>query len=210
MKSSFITAALCVAFGLAGSAQAGVITAADSTYGNFDFKTGTRALNVTSHGAVTDVNLTIDFSKCDDPPIGPNGTSCIGIGRAFPGEMSFRLISPDGRTVNLVPFGTYTSGAGRFTVTYDDEALAAAGPALRSGSFRPANALSAFDGMDMFGTWQLWLSDMGPGDPLEYFGSRLEISGDIAAAVPEPATAAILGLGLVGLFAARRGQALRA
>jgi hypothetical protein len=88
-------------------------------------------------------------------------------------------------------------------VTYDDEALAAAGPALQNGSFRPVNALSAFDGRDMFGTWLLSMTDSGAGDPLEYFGSRLEISGNVAAAVPEPATAGIVGLGLVGLFAAR-------
>jgi hypothetical protein len=203
MKYSFITALLCLAFGLAGTAQAGVI-ATDSTYGNFDFKTGTRAFDITSHGTVTDVNILIDFSKCDDPPIGPSGTKCIGIGRAFPNEMAFRLTGPDGSTVDLVSFGTYTSGSGRVTVTYDDEALAAAGTALRSGTYRPVGALSAFDGMDMFGTWLLSMTDAGPGDPLEYFGSRLEISGDVAAAVPEPATVGIMGIGLAGLFAARR------
>jgi hypothetical protein len=206
MKSSFITAALCLAFGLAGAAQAGVI-ATDSTYGNFDFKTGTRALSVTSHGAITDVDITIDFSKCDDPPIGPSGTKCIGIGRAFPNEMAFRLTGPDGRTVDLVSFGTYTSGSGRVTVTYDDEALATAGTALRSGTYRPVSALSAFDGMDMFGTWLLSMTDAGPGDPLEYFGSRLEISGNVAAAVPEPATLGMMGIGLVGLVAVRRKRA---
>lgn len=204
MRSSFIVAALCAVFGLAGGAQAGVITSADSTYGNFDFKTGTRTLNIGSHGTINDVNLTIDFSKCDDPPIGPSGTKCIGIGRAFPNEMAFRLTGPDGRTVELVSFGTYTSGSGRVTVTYDDEALAPAGTALRSGTYRPVNALSAFDGMDMFGTWLLSMTDAGPGDPLEYFGSRLEISGDVVAAVPEPATVGIMGIGLAGLFAARR------
>lgn len=204
MRFSFIVAALCVAFGLAGGAQASVITAADSTYGNFDFKTGTRTLNIGSHGTINDVNLTIDFSKCDDPPIGPQGTKCIGIGRAFPNEMAFRLTGPDGRTVELVSFGTYTSGSGRVTVTYDDEALAPAGTALRSGTYRPVNALSAFDGLDMFGTWVLSMTDAGPGDPLEYFGSRLEISGDVVAAVPEPATVGMMGLGLAGLFAARR------
>jgi hypothetical protein len=207
MKPNWIRAALLAVLSLACAlAQAGVI-ASDSTYGVFDRSAGSRVFNVTGHGMVNDVNITIDFSKCDDPPIGPNGNRCIGTGSGFPGEIEFRLMGSDGRTVvNLVNEGTYTSGAGRFTVTFDDEAGAGVGGRLASGSYRPVGALAAFDGMDMFGSWSLLIRDARGGDPLEYFSSTLEIG---EAPVPEPANPGILGIGMLGMWAARRRVARR-
>jgi hypothetical protein len=198
-------AVLCAALAMAGAAQAGVV-ATNSQYGDFDGMVGSRSLVIGSHGTVTDVNLAIDFSKCDDPPIGPGGTRCIGIGDAFPDEIGIYLTGPNGQKITLVPTGTYQAGSGRVTVTFDDEAASGVGPTLKSGTFRPVDALSAFDGSDWFGSWLLQMEDNGYGDPLEYFGSRLEISGSITppASVPEPGSAAIVALGLAGLLRARR------
>jgi len=201
-----IAAAILTSVACAGASAA--VVATNTTYGDIDGTAATRALNVTSRGTITDLNITVEFSKCDDPPIGPNGTRCQGIGNPFEQEFRLALIGPDGRQVDLVaPFVTYDGsgrGAGRVSVSFDDEAASAAGPRIQAGSFRPAQALSAFDGMDTFGSWTLYLQDFFPGDPLEFYSAQLDISFD-PAPVPEPATLAMLGLGL-GLIGMRRAR----
>lgn len=202
-------AALACSFLIAASANAGVV-ATNTNYGNLDGRESTRALDVPTRGKISDLNIIIDFAKCDDPPIGPNGSACIGSGSPFENEFSMRLISPDGTTVDLIrAFNTYRAGAsgsgvGRVSVGFDDEAANAAGPRIGAGSFRPAGALSAFDGMDAFGSWTLYMRDFSSGDPLEFFSAQLEMTVDAPAPMPEPASLAMLGLGLLALRATRR------
>ncbi|QNA89923.1 hypothetical protein G4G28_18065 [Massilia sp. Dwa41.01b] len=89
------------------SASATVI-GTNSRYALVDGSEATRQLRVNARGIISDLNIYLEFSKCDDPPIGADGSRCIGRGIPYEDEFSFALIAPDGRRVDLVrAYGTY-------------------------------------------------------------------------------------------------------
>jgi MYXO-CTERM domain-containing protein len=75
---------------------------------------------------------------------------------------------------------------------------------VMAGSFRPIQALAGLGGRDMFGDWKLLVGDAGYGDPLQYFGARLEVASSGPVEVAEPGMVAVVGVGLLGLGAALR------
>jgi hypothetical protein len=191
-------------------AQAGVI-ATDATPGWFDGDDGARLLHIGEHGIIGDIAISIDFAKCNDPGVGMDG-QCIDNTDSFDNEIFFRLISPTGTTVSLVEPWTYAGfsvGAGRVTVRFDDAAAWEVGSPqfnngnVSAGSFRPVEALKLLKGSDMFGDWKLVVGDAGYGDPLQYFGTRLEVVSD-GAVVSEPGMVAVMGMGLLMLGASLR------
>ena len=210
---------------LAGSIVAGALTAlpahaaiitsySNTTYGVFDGDTGSRSVTVTAGdvapgaGTLFDVNITVEFSKCGGANIGPSGSACLDGSFSFNNEIVFQLTSPGGAIINLVEEDTFSGqepGAGRLSITFDDEATdPAGGSAIVAGSFNPVQALSAFDAESAIGEWTLTLGDTVPEDPLEFFSFVLTLTTD----VPEPITLSLFGAGLAGMALVRRRRSL--
>lgn len=212
MKTKVLNTVVAGVLVAAGAQAQATVVSTNSVGGIFDGSSGTRTLSVTTHGTIQDLNLTIDFAKCDnngaDGPLLDANNRCIGRGNAFDSEIVFSLTGPNGQPVSLVQQGTFsngnTPGLGRIQLTFDDEAATAAGGKMRAGSYAPVQPLSVFDGLDMFGTWTLFVQDTRRGDPLQYFGAALDITSATVEQVPEPGTVAIVGLGLIGMGALRR------
>jgi len=158
-------------------------------------------------GIIEDVNITIDFSKLSDnvPPFPP---------QPWYSEIGFALKSPNGTIVELIPIGTFldpfdvpfifdnTPGFDGI-VTLDDAAAAAVNNGTiagrpNAGTFRPINALSAFNGENALGTWELWIEDSISVNPLLFNSMTLSIQ--TAAIVPEPGSWVLGGLSLVSLM----------
>jgi len=207
-------AAVCATAFLSAGANAALIEMMNSTGGAADASFIDRSVTFTTGGTITDINLSVDWSKCGDRYI--SNTFMCNDRRAdfaFPGEAWMTLFSPTGVSVALFPsqFFTGPSGAADVTMLFDDEATASLPRTIGEGTFRPVNALSAFDGLDLLGTWTLRIGDTTGFDPILFRAFTLSATiADPAAeptsAVPEPGSLALLGLGLAGLGALRRKQ----
>ena len=131
----------------------------NQTAGTVSNGTITRTITInptdfSSSTVISDVNITIRFghrhtATCSETPSG------------FYNDVAYRLEGPDGTIVNLINANSYGFGdnASYVTVEFDDSAGAGVGPQPRSGRFRPAGSLSAFNGRSPFGTWTLHIID---------------------------------------------------
>ena len=187
-----------------GAGAHATVIATNATYGVFDGSSGIRTLSVGTHGIVEDLDLLITFAKCDDPAIGPDGRTCIGRSNSFDREIAFTLTGPDGTSVRIVDFFTYTGqvpGTGRVTIRFDDQAERVVGGSVTAGTFRPIGSLSAFNEQDMFGVYTLALADASSEDPLEFFSASLDVTW---REVPEPGTVVLLGMGWLAMAMGRQ------
>ncbi|HTK76938.1 MAG TPA: S8 family serine peptidase [Gemmataceae bacterium] len=112
-----------------------------------DLTTVTSQITVTQDVAITDLNVLVNLTH------------------TYVSDLTIDLRGPDGTTVRLFD---RRGGAGDnlTNTTFDDEASAtlAAGAAPFSGSFRPAQVLSAFDGKSTRGVWELRITDNAAAD----------------------------------------------
>jgi hypothetical protein len=177
-------------------AEAQTVTRSNSTDGFADANEITRdvtfpSTDFASGAPVSDVIVTLDFAKIDDSfgegTCGPPPTS--GGGEANR-ELYYKLTSPQGTTIDLISAGTYTADfgfGGEVVVTLSDAAATAVGGGVpTSGTFRPSQPLSTFDGEDPGGTWTLTIGDTRLEDANCFYNV------DIAVTAESPTTIADL------------------
>src|SRR5215211_406831 len=106
------------------------------------------------------------------------------ITHTYDGDLTLRLISPDGRSVTLVS-GKGDNGDDFADTVFDDSATAritSTTAAPFTGSFKPAEPLSGLDGAPLSGSWTLKVVDGASGD----FGALDAWGLDVAPAACAP------------------------
>ena len=187
LKSVSLAALAALTLGLTGPARAGVVMSTNVPVAICDLCTVSSTLTVNSHITITDLNGLIS-----------------NLTHTWDGDLFIQLQSPVGTTVTLSNRHG-GSGDNYIDTVFDDEAATAisAASAPFTGSFRPDQLLSAFDGQDAFGVWTLRVADRAALDA----GSINRWGIDITAqnqSVPEPASLVLAGLALAGLAFTRR------
>ncbi|MCP9886272.1 proprotein convertase P-domain-containing protein, partial [Synechococcus sp. ATX 2A4] len=182
-------------------AQATAITASQTYDPVLTIDGGTASTTLFISGlidSIAKVTTTITLTKCDDP-ISSTGV-CEGIGDSFNNEIGLALKSPVGTVVDLIVPNTVLSGqtpGDTVTWTFDDSALVSiSGALLFSGTYLPASSLSAFNGENGNGTWQLIYRDSANLDPLSINSWSLTV-------IPVPGPLPLLGVGAAFGFSRR-------
>ncbi|MFO0840481.1 MAG: M12 family metallo-peptidase [Phycisphaerae bacterium] len=126
-------------------------------------------LTVGGVGVISDVDLRIDGTSCD----AGIGSTTVGLDHTWVGDLTITLIGPGGAPSVVVmsrPGGTGNSGNNFCQTRLDDDAGASSIQSIAiagnpwTGTFAPANPLSAFDGINADGTWTLRVQDSATQD----------------------------------------------
>ncbi len=130
-------------------------------------------LTISDTGVVNDVNVRIRLNH------------------TFDADLNISLIGPDGTTVDLSSgngssgdnFGSGANSCAGQPTVFDDSAAASitAGTAPFAGTFKPEQALSAFNGKPTAGTWKLRITDTASLDVGTLFCFQLEIARRVFA-----------------------------
>ncbi len=136
---------------------------------------------------IADLNFRIDGTQCSSSP----GATGVGVDHTWVGDLVFRLTSPAGTTVTIIsrPGGSGNSGKNFCQMLLDDDAanaisigsIASNGPPPQgppyTGTLKPSNALSTFDGENPNGTWTLTVVDAFTGDSGSVRAFSLQLTG---------------------------------
>jgi subtilisin-like proprotein convertase family protein len=116
---------------------------------------------------IGDLNFRIDGSSCTNA----EGATTVGLDHTWVGDLTIRLISPQGVAVTLMgqPGGPLNNGNNFCNTLFDDNGAAliqtvTPAGAPYTGIFKPASPLAAFNGLNGNGTWILSVTDSFPAD----------------------------------------------
>jgi hypothetical protein len=214
-KSMVLIAA--AAWMIPATAQAGSFTLTNSTFGIFDASSGTRSVTVLDTqtgfdtGILTGLTVSITYVKADGQGDTPSGS-----GTPFYNEIHFRVDRAANPSTTLIAAGTYDDGdAGDVfngTQTFQTGApLITAGSEPVAGTFSPTGpgSLAAYNGASVLGDWTLFIQDTVGQDALRFHSVSFNFTTEdsASAAVPEPATFALLGTGALAVLRRRRRDA---
>ncbi len=152
---------------------------------------GTEALSTVAVSGLSTSLADVDFSFNGSTCTNTAGATTVGLDHTFVGDLRLRLQSPGGTSVfivNRVSNGGGGNSGNNFCQTVLDDAAGApiqavlAASAPFTGSFQPANPLSAFNGEDPNGTWTLGAQDFFVGDTGNIRSFSVRITSPVCAA----------------------------